>query len=268
MLAAGLASIALAYLVIGGALPTPRQDVVPGAPSPSTSAPATTLPGLVTEEVEPGVLRIIRDDAGHDLDARHPDWRLDLDGMAITPDGTVWIRSTYHDTDNAVGMPRAPLVWALGQPGVLGVADGIPSSVRGLVPLPDSSILAVGDRVAHVTGSSVTPDTGPPVRQVHGGWLWLVEPGARAAIAAGDRPEGRLEVLWVDGAWLSLSELGRSASSPSDWCQATQQGIACLDRLHLRGTNINQLALAPDGAIWAVGALDGEGGGLYRISPQ
>ena len=33
----------------------------------------TELDGLVTEEVEPGVERIISDGAGHDLDEIHPD---------------------------------------------------------------------------------------------------------------------------------------------------------------------------------------------------
>ena len=34
----------------------------------------------------------------------------------------------------------------------------------------------------------------------------------------------------------------------------------------LEGTQINQIAEAADGTLWAVGTHDGEGGGLYRIS--
>ena len=49
----------------------------------------TELDGLVTEEVEPGVERIISDGAGHDLDERHPTYRYDMDDVAVTPDGAV-----------------------------------------------------------------------------------------------------------------------------------------------------------------------------------
>jgi hypothetical protein len=225
------------------------------------------LPGLATEVIEPGVLRIVRDDAGHDLDEGHPDFRYDLDGLTITPDGTVWLQTTYHDTDNQLGVPLGPHVWALGRPGVLGVADGIPGSLHKLVPLLDSSVLAVGEEIVRVDDGGVTADAGPPVRPAHGGTLWLIEPGVLAGLAAGEAPGGRLEMLWDGGAWIGLSELGRSVATPTDWCEATLQGVACSSGLYLAGTRINQLAIAPDGAIWAVGDLEDQGGGLYRISP-
>ena len=41
----------------------------------------TELDGLVTEEVEPGIERIISDGAGHDLDEGHPDFRYDMDDV-------------------------------------------------------------------------------------------------------------------------------------------------------------------------------------------
>ena len=45
--------------------------------------------GLITEEVEPGVERIIRDDVGHDLDERHPAYRYDMDDVsAVGNDGS------------------------------------------------------------------------------------------------------------------------------------------------------------------------------------
>jgi hypothetical protein len=72
--------------------------------------------GLVTEEVEPGVERIISDDAGHDLDETHPTYRYDMDDVIVTPDGTVWLSSTYSRSDNDANAP-GPLLWALGQPG-------------------------------------------------------------------------------------------------------------------------------------------------------
>lgn len=72
-------------------------------------------PAMVTEEVEPGVERIINDGAGHDLEERHPTNRYDMDGVFIAPDGTVWLTTSYRDSDN-LSNTRGALVWALGQP--------------------------------------------------------------------------------------------------------------------------------------------------------
>jgi hypothetical protein len=72
--------------------------------------------GLVTEEVEPGVERIVRDGAGHDLDERHPTYRYDMDGLAVARDGTVWLSTTYSRSDNeAHPETSGAFVWALGQ---------------------------------------------------------------------------------------------------------------------------------------------------------
>jgi hypothetical protein len=71
---------------------------------------------MVTEEVEPGVERIISDGAGHDLEQKHPSYRYDMDGVFVAPDGTVWLTTSYRDTDNDANPPGA-LVWALGQSG-------------------------------------------------------------------------------------------------------------------------------------------------------
>ena len=142
-----------------------------------------TSPTLVTEEVEPGVERIISDGAGHDLDETHPTFRYDMDSIFITPDGTVWLSTTYSRSDNDANPPGA-LVWALGQP-----------------------------------GTSQAPDGGP-------------------------------------------------------FCGTNGTGVTCFDMetetetTYLAGTPINQVAMAPDGTVWAVGGHAGENGGLYRITPE
>jgi hypothetical protein len=96
---------------IGGVMliaqPFDQHASVPGATADEV--------GLVTEEVEPGVERIIRDDAGHDLDEGHPTNRYDMDNVLVAPDGTVWLSSSYLGSDNDVNA-YGPLVWALGQP--------------------------------------------------------------------------------------------------------------------------------------------------------
>ncbi len=257
----------------------PREDTIPAA---ATESPAPTvteqpIPGLVTDEIEPGVLRIVRDDAGHDLDERHPDFRYDLDGIAIGPDGTVWLRSTYHGSDNGAREPQDPFVWALSRPGVFGTTDGIPAGGEtSLVPLTDGSTLVVGDRIVRFDGAVVEPDDGRPVRPVHGGTLWLIEPDATMPLvpegASVGRPGDRVARIWDGGSWVDPAALGRSASSNGYSCDATPSGVTCIDERsgretrHLRGTKINEVARAPDGSIWAVGGYEGEGGGLYRIS--
>ncbi len=79
-------------------------------------AGASPAAGLVTEDVEPGVVRIVDDGAGHDLEAKHPTYPYDMDNVYVTPDGTVWVSSSYRDTDNDANGPGGGLVWAVGQP--------------------------------------------------------------------------------------------------------------------------------------------------------
>jgi hypothetical protein len=86
------------------------------SPVDSVAATAPNQDGFVTEEMEPGVERIIRDDAGHDLDETHPTNLYDMDNVAVTPDGTVWLWTSYSGSDNDAN-PGGGLVWALGQPG-------------------------------------------------------------------------------------------------------------------------------------------------------
>ncbi len=100
--AAGLAlAVVLAGAVLGAASPSPSELTVGASPSPSLP-PA----GLVTEDVEPGVERIISDGAGHDLEEKHPTYRYDMDDVFVAPDGTVWLSTSYSDTDNDANPAR------------------------------------------------------------------------------------------------------------------------------------------------------------------
>ena len=88
----------------------------------------TELDGLVTEEVEPGVERIINDGAGHDLDETHPTYRYDMEHVAVTPDGDVLLWSKLHETDRdvhpgGVGEGLLVLQWTLGEPGISELPD-------------------------------------------------------------------------------------------------------------------------------------------------
>ena len=59
--------------------------LVAGAAAGCAEAKKDTTASLVTEEVEPGVQRIISDGAGHDLEKRHPMYRYDMDSVFVAP---------------------------------------------------------------------------------------------------------------------------------------------------------------------------------------
>lgn len=73
----------------------------------------------------------------------------------------------------------------------------------------------------------------------------------------------------------ALGQPGTSQLSAGDRiCGTRGIGVMCWDQAtetettYLAGTPINQVAVAPDGTIWAVGSFDGDNGGLYRITPN
>jgi hypothetical protein len=116
-------SVAIAVIAtIPIATGTSAASDEPTSPDTTESTVGAGPDGLVTEEVEPGVERIISDDAGHDLDERHPTYRYDMDNVAVTPDGNVWLWTGYHDSDNEANPPGG-FLWALGQPGMSNLPD-------------------------------------------------------------------------------------------------------------------------------------------------
>jgi hypothetical protein len=197
--------------------------------------------GLVTEVVEPGVERIVRDDAGHDLDETHPMHRYDMDRIAIAPDGTVWLSSTYSRGDNGAHPEAGAMVWALGKPGTYGVRSGTPpeSPSTYLYIGADGRKTLVTIEVTSSQSVSSIPDLG-----------WAGPP-------SGMTPEGQaVLVARTDGVHA---------------CRARGRGVTCEApsgelTTYLKGTRIDEVAAAPDGTIWAVGGYKGDNGGLYRIT--
>ena len=113
-----------------------------------------------------------------------PDFHYDMDDVAIMPDGTIWLWSSYRGTDNDANPPGG-LVWVLGESG------------ETTTPLPSH-------------------------------YCYI--------------PDSQLGVICFD---------------PDEQVEVP----------YLGGVGINALATAPDGTVWAVGGYDGEGGGLYHITP-
>lgn len=134
-----------------------RGVIFDGAPPADAVPPSAESMGLVTEEIEPGVERIVSDSAGHDLDATHPTYRYDMDDVFVLPDGTVWLSSTFSREDNDANPGAGALTWALGRPDAyqysadspscgtegMGVSCWDPVAVREVTYLAGTPISAV-----------------------------------------------------------------------------------------------------------------------------
>jgi hypothetical protein len=207
---------------------------------------------LVTEEVEPGVERIIRDEVGHDLDETHPTYRYDMDRIAVAPDGTVWLRTTYSRSDNTAnkrpgsrGFEGPTLVWALGRAGTYMIGYETPRMDPGTYlyeePVGTKTVITVEVLSSEDAGSiPFFGEGGTPSRSA------IPVPASDGEHICG----------------VSVERVGR---------EEVGVGVTCTDpsgeqATYLADTRINQIAAAPDGKLWAVGGYDGDNGGLYRIT--
>jgi len=118
--------------LLTGVLTTPQGDeMVPAAMTASPSPETDLLPGvdLVTEEVEPGVERIvsdgIRDLSG--IGPRNAQSHAEKDGLAVAPDGAVWMHPGGDETKTLIKLgdpgsfPALSEVW----PELRFSADGV-----------------------------------------------------------------------------------------------------------------------------------------------
>lgn len=264
-----------------GMLATPGS----GVSAQSDETEAAEAPALVTEVVAPGVEHVLGDDVGHDLMERYPSNRLDLDQMAVGPDGTVWLRTSASGSDN--DSHAGVILFALGLPGTYTVPDGLPWDADGdIVIAPDGTPFLYGEEIFSFDGEQWASDPGS--RRIDGpdSSFYLIEPEDLPAVtgdaAGGTGADGTgvLAISWSDH-WTNHAEQGDfvfipTASRPwvgdSIWIDG-ENGIVWRDQFdrvtrYLEGTWINHIALAPDGSLWAAGGFDGGGGGLYRITPE
>ncbi len=74
--------------LLAGVLTQPSDETVPGAVTepPCSATPEELLSGMVTEQVEPGGVRVLDDGAGHDLVSQKPPA-----GVTIGADASVWL---------------------------------------------------------------------------------------------------------------------------------------------------------------------------------
>ena len=89
---------------------------------------------LVTEDVEPGVVRVVSDGRRSRPRREAPDLplrpRRPMDDIFVTPDSTVWVSSTYSRSDKSP-IPGA-MVWVLGHPETGTMPDGPHCGTDGL----------------------------------------------------------------------------------------------------------------------------------------
>ena len=254
-----------------------------------------------TEEVEPGVLRVLDDLAGHDLTERYPVNHRDMDHIAIADDGTVWIAGTASGSDNE--LVDGFMVWPLGMEGLWGIDDGVPESIDAFEFTPDGTLRAVGAGISEFDGTSWSGTAGSHRVVDPDGTVWFVSIRGGVESWDGSAFERHLGNRWIewlgvadgtlwalgdgywtleDGQW-SRQEQGPTAGyDPGDkqlimtdggvvWNTdgdgVTRQAAGEVTQ-YLAGRPINQIALAPDGAIWAIGGVSQvENGGVYRIEP-
>jgi hypothetical protein len=87
-----------------------------------------------------------------------------------------------------------------------------------------------------------------------------------------EAPEGLLAMIWQRG-WRTLGDFRRDNRNAGLGRCSGGDGVTCVNDVDrwrdswLEGTSISDLAVSPDGTIWAVGDYRGDPRGIYRITP-
>ena len=205
--------------LLTGILSTPQGDEMAPAAVTESPSPMTTeelISGMVTEEVEPGVYRVVNDGV---RDLSYPLGGWDVTGFVVdvTPDGSVWV--SVDEGDHGL--------FRLGEEPVFEDVTVVPSHRE---VAPDGSLWAIGD----------APDDRFGIFSFDGeGWtLRATTTGDPRALAVG--PDG---TVWVgsDTALLRLEDDG--SLTTFDWSDV-YGGDARWP---------GELAVTPDGDVWLVG---------------
>jgi len=217
-IAAGVIVALFGGFLLAGVLTTPNDDqMVPAAVTESPS-PMTTeelLSGMVTEEVEPGVLRVVNDgvrDLSSSVEGCGPCFMVD-----VTPDGSVWLSGDTLRRD----------MFRLGEEPVFEDPAANPP-YREVAP--DGSLWGLGEPPDDREGIFSFDGEGWTVRATATGYL--------TALAVG--PDG---TVWATSgpALLRLEDDG-SLTTIEDWSDV-YDGDAYPA----------QLAVSPDGDVWLIG---------------
>jgi hypothetical protein len=256
----GAAKLAVATAIValfGGflLLSTPPAD--DGAPAAVTESPAPTtteelLSRMVTEEVEPGVFRILDDGAGHDLVAEPPG------GLTVAPDGSVWLLRALAPGGVFGWATRVNALMELGVEGAHELAQVLPDgadAARVELAVDADGVVwidAAGDLVAF-DGSQFTHEAAPAgidglarwlpegvARLIDGEWVLLDEPN-RGGFAAGGGTAWSAPALVTRGHAISRYD-GRTWEAMELPAKVSSGDPGEFDS--------GPMAVGPDGTVW------------------
>jgi len=220
-IAAGVIVALFGGFLISSVLTTQQGDEMAPAAVTESPSPTTTeelLSGMVTEEVEPGVFRVVNDGV-RDLSYPLGGWGYSGFMVDVTPDGSVWL--SVDEGDHGL--------FRLGEEPVF---EGPWDHLRYWEVAPDGSLWAIG-----IGG---VPDDRSGIFSFDGeGWtLRATTGGDPHALAVG--PDG---TVWVnaDSALLRLEDDG-SRTTIEDWSD-----------VYGGDANWLELAVTPDDDVWLVG---------------
>ncbi len=249
-----------------------------------------------TREIQPGVLRVLDDNQGHDLTRKWPkNWR-DVDHIAVSPSGEVWISITASGTDN--DRLKGARIWPLGQDITYGPKDGLPSDHRRLLFDENGELWVIGSDVSLFDGEQWTSTKPRYDLMAPDGTVWLSTSMGVEAWDGTDLtrhlentpftdtvfigPDGTVGVnawngtyLYDGSEWSLFPQAGaRRAASPDgtlgvlvprrDGLRLYRDGVVATV---LKGTRLDEIAAAPDGSFWLAGGVGKSSGGVYRVDP-
>ncbi len=223
--------------LIAGILTTPSDDQTAPAAVTESASPTTTdelLSGMVTEEVEPGVIRVVND-GYRDLsypNVGYPGYTVD-----VTPDGSVWL----SDDEGRQGLFR------LGEEAVFEFFKYTASWPPYLEAAPDGSLWALGkdpdwsDRIFSFDGEgwterATTTDDTLLFRAL------TIGPDGTAWVAASDRDQYCPISADCLGTVLIRLEDDGSLTAIEDWAD-----------VYDRDVSPDEVAVSPDGDVWLIG---------------
>lgn len=250
-----------------------------------------------TKEVEPGVLRILDDGAGHDLTQKWRRNRRGLNLIAVGPDGDVWISATV--VGGARDRSNDQRLWPLGRERIYGPADGLGRYHGSLAFDDEGRLWLFGDRIATLDDGEWSSTRGRNSVETPDGSVWLASGGLGLEQWDGTELIGHLDGVWTGSVFLGPDGMvgvdawdGTHLFDGTDWrlISRRQSGYALSDdgvlavrgdddrgvRLYgddqtaavLDGTRVNSMAAAPDGSFWIAGSVGRNRGAVYRIDPS
>ncbi len=256
---------------------------------------ATDIGSFRTREIEPGVLRVLDDNAGHDLTKKWPQMRRDIDHIAVGPDGQVWLSITASGPDNE-RLDGARL-WPLGQEVTYGPKNGLGKHHGRLLFDADGNLWVLGNKVSLFDGEEWTSTQARRDLVAPDGTVWLAS-GVGVDAWDGSEITHHLDNVWTDtifvspdgtigvnawngiylydgGEWGLSEHAGQRRGVTPDGTLGVLQGNRNGFRLYrdgevatvLKGTNLNEMSAAPDGSFWLAGGVGRSNGGVYRVDP-